>query len=327
MRRREFTLALAALACAGATAAHAQGKVWRVGFLSQGSRPGAIERDRLFGFSHGMRELGYVEGRNLQIDWRFAENSNERLAALAAELVQSKVDVIVTAGVPPTAAARKATATIPIVMGTATDPVAAGLVSSLSHPGGNITGLTNIAVDISAKHLDLLRMVLPKLTRVGVMSNPDTSTNAAMVTRLGASARELKVSTVVADARTPEEIDAAIAQIAHAGAGGLIVLLSPLFNDRRAQIAETALRHRLPSISSVWQYAEVGGLINYGPNLGEHFRRAATYVDKIFKGAKPGDLPIEQPTTYETFINRKTAQALRVTIPQELLLRADKVIG
>jgi putative ABC transport system substrate-binding protein len=305
----------------------AQQKVWRVGILSLTKAPASIEGERFMGFVRGMRELGYVEGKNLSITWRFADNSNERMAAMAAELAQSQVDAIVTLGVPPTAAAKKVTTTIPIVMGTATDPLGAGLVASLGRPGGNITGLSNAAADITPKHLELLMAVLPKLARVGVLANSDTSSNATMVKGLAANAAAVKVAIASADARTPQQIDAAVAQLAHAGAQALIVLLSPLFNDYRAQIAQLSLKHRLPSVSGLWQYAEAGGLLTYGPNLAEHFHRAATYVDKIFKGAKPGELPIEQPTTFELSINRKTAQALRLTIPQEVMLRATTVIG
>ena len=300
-------------------------KVWRVGVLTLTAAPSAVDAERYSGFVRGMRELGYVEGKNLSITWRFADNSQERMGTMAAELVQSNVDVIVTLGVPPTAAAKRATTTIPIVMGTSTDPLSAGLVASLSRPGGNITGLSNAATDMSLKHFELMTTVVPKLTRIGVLSNPATSTNATMVREIGARAQAAKVSIVQADAQTPQQIDSAVAQLASTGA--MVVLLSPLFNDYRARIAELALKYRLPSVSSIWQYAEAGGLLNYGPNLAAHFHRAATYVDKIFKGAKPGDLPIEQPTTYEMIVNRKTAQALRIAVPQELLLRADKVIG
>jgi putative ABC transport system substrate-binding protein len=323
-RRNLLVVGACALAAPRIARAQAQGKVWRVGVLSLTSRPPSTDADRLGAFTRGMRELGYIEGKNLVMEWRFADNSNERMAQMAAELVQMKPDVIVTLGVPPTAALKKLTTTIPIVMGTATDPLGAGLVASLSHPGGNITGTSNVAVDISPKHLDILMTVLPKLSRVGVLSNPDTSSNAAMVKSVTAAAK--KASIITAEATTPQQIESAFAEFARSGTGAVIVLLAPLFNDQRQQIAQLALKARLPSISAVWGYAEAGGLIAYGPNLAQHFHRAATFVDKILKGAKPGDLPIEQPTTYETAVNRKTAQALRVTIPQELLLRADKVI-
>lgn len=323
-RRNLLTLAACTLVAPRVALAQAQGKVWRVGFLSLTNRPSSLEADRIGSFTQGLRELGYVEGRNLVIEWRFADNSNERMAQMAAELVQMKPDVIVTVGVPPTAALKKITTTIPIVMGTATDPLGAGLIASLSHPGGNITGTSNVAVDISPKHLDILVTVVPKLTRVGVLSNPDTSSNAAMVKSVTAAAK--KVSIVAVEARTPQQIESAFAEFTRGGAGAVIVLLAPFFNDQRQQIAQLALKHRMPSISAVWGYAEAGGLITYGPNLAQHFRRAATFIDKIFKGAKPGDLPVEQPTTYETAVNRATAKALGVRLPQELLLRADKVI-
>ena len=326
LRREILSLGAASLILPRFAFAQSQ-KVWRVGVLTLTAPPASLEAERYSGFIRGMRELGYVEGKNLSITWRFADNSAERMAAMAAELVQSKVDLILTLGVPPTAAAKRATASIPIVMGTSTDPLSSGLVTSLSHPGGNITGLSNAASDLSLKHLELMTDVVPKLTRIGVLSNPATSTHATMVRDIGARAQGTKVSVVTADAETPQQIDSAVAQLASAGAGAVIVLLSPLFNDYRGRIAELALKHRLPSVSSVWQYADSGGLLNYGPNLASHFHRAATFVDKIFKGTKPGDLPIEQPTTYEMIINRKTAQALRLMLPQALLLRADRVIG
>ncbi len=326
MNRRQL-LTAGGIALAAPLQTFAQQKVWRVGVLSLTAAPSSVDAERFATFVTGMRELGYVEGRNLAITWRFADNSIQRMAAMAAELVQSKVDVIVTLGVPPTAAAKKVTSTIPIVMGTATDPLGAGLVTSLGRPGGNITGLSNAATDISSKHLELLMAVVPKLARVGILTNGDTSSNATMVNGITTSARAVKVTALPVDARSPQQIDAAIAEMASAGAGAVIVLLAPLFNDQRIQIAQVCMKHRLPSVSSVWQYADAGGLMNYGPNLAEHFHRSATYVDKILKGAKPGDLPIEQPTSYELVINRKIAQTLKVTIPQEVLLRATRVIG
>ena len=327
MKTRRQVLALGGGVLALPFVAFAQQRVWRIGILSLTAAPSSVDAERYGSFVRGMRELGYVEGKNLTVVWRFAENSNERMAAMAAELVQSQVDAIVTLGVPPTAAAKKATTTIPIVMGTATDPLGAGLIASLGRPGGNVTGLSNAAADISLKHLELLRTLVPKLGRVGVLANADTSSNATMLKDIAAGAGAVKISIAAADARTRQEIDSAVAQLAATGAGAMIVLLSPLFNDHRAHIAQLSLKHRLPSVSSVWEYAEAGGLLTYGPNLAEQIHRAATYVDKIFKGAKPGELPVEQPTTYEMTINRKSAQALGVRIPQELLLRANKVIG
>ncbi len=273
-----------------------------------------------------MRELGYVEGKNLVIEWRFADGNNERMAAMASELAQMNVDVIVTAGVPPTAAVKKATTTIPIVMGTATDPLGSGLVQSLARPGGNITGLSNVAVDISPKHLEMLIAVAPRLSRVGVLLNPDTSSHTAILKNLNVAAQRVKITIVPVEARTPQEIDDAFPQMVRESAAALIVPLAPLFNDQARRIAELALKNRLPSVSAFYKYAEVGGLINYGQNLADHYYRAASYVDRIFRGAKPGDLPIEQPTRFESVVNRSTAKALGVTIPQELLLRADKLI-
>ena len=326
-RRRLVFGAGAGLICAPFAAfSQHPAKIWSVGFLLSTARPSSIENERYGVFSKGMRELGYIEAKNLVIHWRFADNSNERMAALARELVQLKVDVIVTAGVPPTSVAQKATTTIPIVMATSTDPIGSGLVKSLARPGGNITGLSNIAVDIGPKHLEMLALMVPKLSRVAVLLNPDTSSHSAIFQGIDVVARKMKVTTIPLQAQTSQEIEQAFTVMVRENATGLVVPLAPLFNQQRRQIAQLALKHRLPSISGIWEYAELGGLMAYGQNLADHFFRAATYVDKIFKGAKPGDLPIEQPTRFESVINRQTAKALGLTIPEALVLQADKVI-
>lgn len=326
--RRKFLFALGAGALAAPLSSFAQqqGKVWRVGFLAHRSRPASLDSDFYGAFPRGLRELGYVEGKNLVIEWRFADGKVERLPDLAAELVRLKVDVIVTSSTPTTSAAQKATTMIPIVMGPVADPVGSGFVKSLARPEGNITGLTNILVDISPKHLEMLLSMVPKLTRVAVLINPDNSSNIPMLKSVQAAAQRTSVKILPVEARSPQEIESAFSTMARQNTGAGIVMLDPFFFQQRRQIAELARKHRLPSISATTEYAEAGGLMGYGPNLADIYRRAATYVDKIFKGAKPGDLPVEQPTKFELVINGKTAKALGLIIPQSLLISADKVI-
>jgi putative ABC transport system substrate-binding protein len=273
-----------------------------------------------------MRELGYVEGKNLVIEWRFAEGMYERLPTLAAELVKMQVDVIVPAGTPMIIAAQKATTTIPIVFGGINDPVGSGFVKSLARPGGNITGLSNISVDISAKHLEMLLGMVPKLSRVAVLVNPDNSSHAMVLKSVQSAAQRTNAKILPAEARTAPEIEKVFSAVTGAKAGAVIVAGDALFNQQVRQIVELAAKHRLPSVGAIREYVDAGGLMSYGPSITESYRRAATYVDKILKGAKPGDLPVEQPTKFELFINRKTAKALGLTIPQSLLISADKVI-
>ncbi len=306
--------------------AQQQGKVWRVGFLAL-RHVDFVETDYYYGpFRQGMRELGYIEGRNLAIEWRSAEGKAERLPALAAQLVQSKVDVIVTAGTQAVRAAQNATAAIPIVIAAANDPVGSGFVKSLSRPGANITGLSNLGVDISPKNLEIMASLVPKLSQVAVLVNPANSAHAAILKSTQAAARKLNIKVMPAEARTPQEIERAFSVMAREHAGAVIIVIDAFFVQQGRQIADLAAKHRLPSMSGSREYVEAGGLVSYGLNLADNFRRAATYVDKILKGAKPGDLPIEQPTEFELFVNRKAAKALGIAIPQSILVRADKVI-
>jgi ABC-type uncharacterized transport system substrate-binding protein len=328
MNRRETLHALIALCAAvGSRASLAQqhGKVWRVGFLiARRLAPGDTNYYRAF--PQGMRELGYDEGRNLVIEWRYADGKFERLPDLAAELVQLKVDVIVTAGTAATSAAQKATTTIPIVMGTTNDAVISGFVQSLAQPGGNITGISNLTVDLSAKDLEILLSVVPKLSRVAVLVNPGNSAHAPIVKTVQTAALKTDVKILPFEARTPQEIENGFSIVTQHNAEAIVVALDAFLVQQGRQIAELATKYRMPSVYPVREHVEVGGLISYGPNLSDNYRRAATYVDKILKGAKPADLPIEQPTKFELVINIKTAKALGVTIPQSLLLRADEVI-
>jgi putative tryptophan/tyrosine transport system substrate-binding protein len=303
-----------------------QGKVWRVGFLAMRSPTASNPVDAYGAFLQGMRQLGYVEGKNLIIEWRLAEGQVERLPTLAAELVQLKVDVIVAAGVQPTSAAQKATTTIPIVMANSIDPVGSGFVASLVRPGGNITGLSNLIGDLSPKHFEMLRSMVPKLSRVAILVNPTNSGHATILKTVQTAAQKSSVKILSVQARNPQEIETAFSTMTQDNAEAVIVANDLFFNQQRRQVAELAQKNRLPSVAAVRGYVEAGGLMSYGPSFVENYRRAATYVDKIFKGAKPGDLPVEQPTKFEMFINRKTAKALGFTIPQSLLISADKII-
>lgn len=303
-----------------------KGKVWRVGFLAPQRRPDSLGSDIFGAFSDGMRELGYVEGKNLVIEWRFADGHYERLSGLAEDLVRVKVDVIVTLGTAGTSAAQKATTRIPIVMGSVNDPVASGFVKSLARPGGNITGLSNIASDVGPKLLEMLHGMVPKLSRVAVLLNPANSSHATRLKSIEGAAHRTGVTILTLEARTPEEVETAFLTVAPKKAEAIIVMRDTFFNQQVHQIAELAAKHRLPSIAGIREYVEAGGLMSYGPSLRGYFRHAATYVDKICKGARPGDLPVEQPTKLELFINRTTAKALGLTIPRSLLIIADTVI-
>ncbi len=322
--RRKIVVALgaSALAVPFASFAQQQGKIWRVGFLAQRHME-FVDSDSYYGpFTQGMRELGYSEGRNLVVEWRSAEGKIERLPELAAELVRLKVDVLAAAGAPASLVAQKATTAIPIVMIGVSDPVGSGLVKSLARPGGNSTGLSNMNVDLGPKLLEMLRGMVPKVTRVAVLVNP----HIVLLKNIQVAAQKLGVEILPVEASTPEEIANAFAVMARQKAGALIVPLEPFFQQQRTQIVELAAKQRLPSIGGYGQYAEAGGLMSYGQNPRERYRRAATYIDKIFKGANPGDIPVEQPTSFDLIINRNTAKALGLTIPQSLLVQATKVI-
>ncbi len=252
--------------------------------------------------------------------------STERLPELVAELVRLKVDVIVAPGPPVISAARKVATTVPIVVVNAQDPVGSGLIKSLAHPGGNITGLTSLAVDIGPKHLEMLLDMVPKLTRVAVLVNFDNPSHPVTLKNVQAAAQKANAKVLPVDARTVPEIEKAFSAMAQEKVGAVIVARDALFLQQARQIAELAAKNRLPTISGIREHLEAGGLMTYGPDSTDSFRRAATYVDKILKGAKPGDLPVEQPTKFVLFINRKTAKALGLTIPPSLLISADNVI-
>jgi len=297
-------------------------KVWHIGYLLPRPRS---DYDRAF--LQGMGELGYVEGKNLVIEWRFADGEYERLPTLAAELVRLKVDVIVAPTSPAIRAAQKATTTIPIVFPSTGDPVGSGFVASLARPGGNITGLSNANLDISPKLLEFLLTVAPRLSRVALLGNPDSSSHSAILKSVQAAAlQQGGVRVFSVEVRTREEIERGFVLMTQQRADGVIIAPDALFTGQVRQIASLAAKHRLPSITQLRLHVEAGGLMSYGQHFRESYRRAATYVDKILKGAKPADLPVEEPTKFELVINRTTAQALGLTIPPSLLQRADQII-
>jgi putative ABC transport system substrate-binding protein len=293
--------------------------------LASGSPSSAAPN--LNAFRQGMRELGYAEGKNIVIEVRYAEAKLDRLPALAAELVNLKVDMIVVAGgTAPTLAAKEATATIPIIMTYVGDPVARGLIVSLARPGGNITGLTSVSPDLAGKRLELLKETVPRLSRVGVLWNPASEGSTANFKETEAAARLFGLQVQSLEARSPAELESAFKTATMGRAHALIVVESPVVGAHRSRIAELATNSRLPTMVGQGRGVEAGGLMYYGPNFPDLHRRAATYVHKILKGAKPADLPVEQPTKFELVINLKTAKALDLTIPPLVLMRAEKVI-
>lgn len=317
-----LVLSLLAPLAAGAQQA---GKVWRIGFLGDGPRaeraPIAVAP-----FREGLRELRYVEGQNIVIEERWSEGRSERLPDLAAELVRLKVDVIVTHGVRGTKAAQDASRTIPIVMAVSPDPVATGLVSSLARPGGNTTGMSDQIPELSEKEIQIIQEALPRLKRVAILWNEGNPGARVTFEETRKAATKVGLGITVVGARSPEDLEGAIERVASGRPDALIVIHDALTVGYRAQIARLALKHRLPTICGSTPFVDAGGLIAYGANLPDLFRRAAVFVDRIFRGAKPAEIPIEQPTTFQLRINLKTAKALGLTIPHSLLLRADQVI-
>jgi putative ABC transport system substrate-binding protein len=295
-------------------------KIPRIGVLSGGD-PTHVEA-----FPQGLRERGYVEGQNITIEWRDAKGRLERLPELAAELVRLKADVIVVQSNPAVIALKQATQTIPIVMAVVGDPVGAGFVASLAKPGGNITGLSNQHEETSGKRLGLLKEVNPRISNVAVLRNPSIPTHSVLWRETQAAAVVLGVKLTAVDFRGPDEFEGAFGTMIREHADALIVLPDPVTNTRRKQIIDLAARHRFPTMYPFPQWVEGGGLISYGPSLTDLWRRAVYYVDRILKGAKPADLPVEQPTKFELIVNLKTARALGLAIPQAVLIRADRVI-
>ena len=317
--------AAAVLLLAGSVAAQAQqaARVYRIGFVSPTS-PGPTS----LAFREGLREVGYVEGQNVIVETRFAEGRSERLPELVAEVLRLKVDVLVVGSTLGALAAKRATATIPIVFAGLIDPVASGIVSSFARPGGNITGVTfGIGgAGFAGKWVELLKEAAPNLSHVAALGNSASPLLATLVPEMQAAARTLKVRLDVLDAGTLTKLDGALAAISASRAQGVIVTNDPLFFSNRGKLVQLVASKRVPAVYFARDFVDVGGLMSYGASLADSWRRAATYVDKILKGAKPADLPIEQPTKFELVINLKTAKALGLTIPPSILLRADEVI-
>jgi putative ABC transport system substrate-binding protein len=326
-QRRRILLVAGASALAAPFGSFAQqGKVWRIGYLDLGSHKAAVDMGRYTALIEGLRERGYVEGKNFVLEARYADGNTDRLNALAAELVRQKADVILSTGNPATRAARRATAAIPIVVTVTTDPVGEGFAASLARPGGNITGMSSGVEDTVEKMVELLILAAPTLKHIAVIQNPANSVHSPMLLRIEAAAKQAGRQILAVSVRTPKEIERGFATMVRERADAVIILPDGFPLQQRAQIAGFALKQRLPSINPFAAYAEGGGLMSYGADLNDQFRRAGIFVDKILKGAKPGDIPFEQPTRYNFVINRKTANALGVKLTSELLARADKVI-
>ena len=319
-----FVIVVALTVCGARAEAQQPAKVPRIGF--QLDSPASAVTARTAAFRQGLRELGYIEGKNIIIEWRSAEGKLERRSELAAELVRLKVDVIVSAGASVTRAVKEATSTIPIVMAQDTDPVGSGFVASLAQPGGNITGLATLSPEMGGKLLELLKEILPRLSRLAVLGNSTTPGDAQALKETELAAESFKVKLQYLEIRNPNDIDTAFRAATRDPADALLVLGNPVLNAHRKQIVELAVKHRLPATYARPEFIDAGGLMYYGTNYNDLFRRAATYVDRILKGAKPADLPVEQPTKFELIINLKTAKQIGLTIPPNVLARADKVI-
>jgi putative ABC transport system substrate-binding protein len=317
-------LTIALLAAPLAVEAQPARGIHRIGFL--GNSTAALEANLVGPFRQGLRELGYVEGQNLVIEYRWAEGKYERFPFLIAELLTLKVEVIVTAGTPASLAVKKATTSVPLVMVAVGDPVATGLVASLARPGGNITGLTSVAEELEGKRLELLREVLPKISHVAVMCNSRNAACVAAEKAVRAAGAALQIKVLWLDVRAADQFEGAFAAIARERPEALLVLADRLFLHDRVRLMDFATQSRLPGVHAYRELVEAGGLMSFGPSYAGMHRRAAYYVDRVLKGAKPGDLPVERPTTFDMVINLKTAKALGLTIPPSVLARADEII-
>jgi putative tryptophan/tyrosine transport system substrate-binding protein len=318
-----FTLGAVLFVLCFSTDAQQPKKFWRIGEL--GASSPSANPARYDAFRQRLRELGYVEGKNIAIEGRYAEGQLERLPDLAAELVRLKVDVIVARGLPAARAAKEATATIPIVI-QGGDPVRTGLVASLAHPGGNVTGFSDATVDVITKRLELLKEVAPKVSQVAILWNPANPTNPLQLKDSQAAGPALGLKLLALDVKGVDDFERVFAAIKKDRAGGLLVPADPMFGSQRKRIIDFATKNRLPAIYSSSENAEAGGLMSYGTNFADLYRRVADYVDKILKGTKPADLPIEQPMKFEFVINLKAAKQIGLTIPPNVLARADRVI-
>jgi putative ABC transport system substrate-binding protein len=328
-KRREFVLGVASglstLAVPFAVLAQqSPGKVRRIGFLGSGGAGAAAKP--LEALRAGLRELGYTEGGNIVIEYRYAEGKFDRLPDLAADLLRQKVELIVVWGTPAALAVKRATSTLPIVMVSVGDPVDTGLIASLPRPGGNVTGTSNLGGTVVAKQLELFTQVVPGMSRIAILRNPENPSLVPQVKGAESTARALGLQLQIFDVRALEDFDAAFARMVAARASGLLVLAEPLFFDQRRPIAELALKHRLPTVTARSEIVDAGVLMSYGASAIQQYRDGARYVDRILRGAKPADLPVEQASTFELVINMKTAKRLGITIPQSVLARADRVI-
>jgi putative tryptophan/tyrosine transport system substrate-binding protein len=327
MKKNIFGFALGAMLLALNVLAEAQQatkKIPRVGFLSLNLA--TVQKDRLEAFREARRKLGYVEGQNINIEYRYADNKPERMPGLAAELVHLNVDVIVTTGSSATRPAKDATTAIPIVMMSDNDPVGSGFVTSLARPGGNITGLTNISGDLGDKRLELLKEIVPRLSRVAVFRDLTNVTEGIGVDEIEPTARVLKIQTQRFELAKVEDFDSQFQAIMKWRPGGLMIAGGPLMNEHRKRLIEFATKNKLPAMYNRDEFVEAGGLVSYAPSFIDLTRRAATYVDKILKGTKPSDIPVEQPMKFEFIINLKAAKQIGLTIPPNVLVRADRVI-
>ena len=328
MKRREFIILLGA-AAAWPLAARAQqpSKIRQIGFLAPRPLSTPSKPDAYYdAFVQKMKDLGYIEGKNLHIEWRSAEGNYERLPALAAELVNANPEVIVTDGTPPVEALRRATSTIPIVTAAVGDPVKSGFAASLARPGGNITGLSLITTDLGPKYFELLSMVVPNVSRIAFLMNPGTSVHLTILKGVEAGAERSGAKVLRVDARTMDEVEQGFTLMQREGVQALIVAPDAFFLGQRPHLPQLTIKHQFPALFCYREDAQAGGLISYGQDLADFFRVAATYVDKILKGASPAELPFEQPTKIHLAVNRKTAAALGLTVPPALLVRADEVI-
>ena len=305
---------------------HAQqsAKVPRIAYV--GGTALAANADRVEAFKQGLRELGYVEGKNIVVEWRFADGEESRLPALVAELVRLKIDIIVAGGPSVTRAAQKATSTIPIVMGFHLDPVGSGAIASLARPGGNITGLSTMAVDLNGKRLELLKEAFPKVARVAFLWQSGGTDGNMAFSGMEAAAKALRLKLLSLEVRGPDDFDSAFARAKRDGVQALIASPGGIINTEQRQVLNLAAKNRLPAMYPTSDFVEAGGLMSYAPNLEDLWRRAADYVDKILKGTKPADIPVEQPTKFEFIVNLKSAKQIGVTVPPNVLARADRVI-
>ena len=329
LRRRRFITLLSGAAAAWPLAARAQqtaSTVRRIGLLLPGNTRTTAVRGQLEAFRKGLKEYGWVEGQNIIVEYSFAEGREDALPAIAAELARLRLDVIVAESTVAIQAAKTVTQTVPIVMATSADPVGTGLVANLNRPGGNITGLSLQTAELSGKRLQLLTEIVPGLARVAVLSNPLNPGEKSSVEQTKAAAQALGIETHVVEVQAPDKFESAFAAVTAAHAGALMVLPDPLLYGQHPRIVTFTAASHLPALFPEREVAEAGGLIAYGPSIPASFQRAAAYVDKILRGAKPADLPVEQPTTFELVVNLQTARAIGVTIPTSILLRADEVI-